>query len=153
MIAIRKILHPTDFSDYANNALPYVIEFARKFGAQVVLTHVVPVPTYSGSYEIAVDMTTLNETLEQSAREKMSALVAKFEAEQLSVISEIRLGAAFVEVIDVARKQNVDLIILATHGWGALKHMLLGSTAERVVRKAPCPVLTVRSPEHEFVHP
>lgn len=153
MIDIKKILFPTDFSEYANGALAYVAEFARKFGAQIVLVHVVPVPTYTGGYEIAVDMTTLNESMEAAARERMKGLIAKLEAESLSVVSEIRLGAAFVEIIDAARTHQVDLIILATHGWGAFKHVLLGSTAERVVRKAPCPVLTVRSPEHEFVHP
>ena len=63
------------------------------------------------------------------------------------------VGTAFVEIVRAAREKNVDLIIMATHGWGPFKHMLLGSTAEKVVRKARCPVLTVRSPEHEFVHP
>ncbi|MBI1784146.1 universal stress protein, partial [Candidatus Sumerlaeota bacterium] len=74
-------------------------------------------------------------------------------AEGIESQSCIEFGNSFVEIIAVAKRENADLIIMGTHGLGAFKHLLLGSTAERVVRKAPCPVLTVRNPEHEFIHP
>ena len=67
--------------------------------------------------------------------------------------AEVREGSPFYEIIRYAKEQDVDLIIMGTHGRGGLVHVLLGSVAEKVVRKSPCPVLTVRHPEHEFVHP
>jgi len=63
------------------------------------------------------------------------------------------VGSPFVEIVRYARTHDIDLVIMGTHGRGPIAHMLMGSTAERVVRKAPCPVLTVKHPEHEFVMP
>ena len=62
-------------------------------------------------------------------------------------------GSPFLEIIQYAKENNVDLIVMGTHGHSGLVHVLLGSVTERVVRKAPCPVLTIRHPEHEFIHP
>jgi nucleotide-binding universal stress UspA family protein len=73
--------------------------------------------------------------------------------ENLTVVREIRQGSPFLEIIRYAKENNIDLIVLGTHGRSGLAHVLLGSVAERVVRIAPCPVLTVRHPEHEFVMP
>ncbi len=82
----------------------------------------------------------------------------KFAAEHLAdagfpVMTEVQMGRPFIEIIRYAREKKIDLIVLGTHGRSGLKHVLLGSVAERVVRKAPCPVLTIRHPEHEFVMP
>ena len=151
MIDIKKILHPTDFSDYGAAALPYVREFARKFGAKVTLLHVVAVPVYAASYEIAVDLTSMRDALFEGAGKKLAEFEAQFKADGIPVETRVEIGTSFVEIIAAAERDKTDLIILATHGLGAIKHMLLGSTAERVVRKAPCPVLTIRHPEHEFV--
>ena len=153
MIEIRKIVYPTDFSDYAAYALPYVEEFAKKFGAKVILTHVIAVPVYAATYEIAVDMTSLREAIQEAAVKKLGEIADQLRAAGIEVQAAVELGNSFVEIISVARREKADLIIIATHGLGALKNLLLGSTAERVVRKAPCPVLTIRHPEHEFVHP
>lgn len=153
MIRMKKIVFPTDFSEYSAHALPYALEFARQFGAAIHAVHVITTPTYAASYEIAIDMTTLRDTLEESARARMVELEAKLRESGVAFTTEIRFGMPFLEVLESARDQAADLIILATHGWGPLKHMLLGSTAERIVRKARCPVLTVRHPEHEFVVP
>ncbi len=153
MIEIRRILYPTDFSEYAKHALPYVVELAKKFGAKVSLIHVVSVPTYAASYEIAVDLTSLREAMEDSAKKQMDQLVAQLAKDGVAAEGSVEIGTGFVEIIAAAKKTDADLIVMATHGWGAIKHMLMGSTAEKVVRKAPCPVLTVRKPEHEFVHP
>ena len=153
MLEIKKILWPTDFSDYSEHARPYVIELAKKFGAQVTILHVVTAPTYAVSYEIAIDYTTVRDELQKAAEKRMAAAVESISREGIQVDSIIDNGNGFIEIIHHAREKKFDLIILATHGWGVLKHVLLGSTAERVVRKAPCPVLTIRNPEHEFVHP
>ena len=73
--------------------------------------------------------------------------------ERFSVHPEVREGTPFAEIVRCARDKDIDLIVMGTHGHTGLAHMLLGSVTEKVVRKAPCPVLTVRHPEHEFVHP
>jgi len=151
MIDIKKILHPTDFSDNADAALPYVKEFAKKFGAKVSLVHVVAVPVYAASYEISVDLTSMRDALFDGAKKKLAELEAQLKAEGIAVESFVEIGTSYVEIITTAEREKVDMIVLATHGLGGLKHMLLGSTAERVVRKAPCPVLTIHHPEHEFV--
>ena len=67
--------------------------------------------------------------------------------------TEVGVRAPFTEIIRFAKDKDIDLIVMGTHGHTGLAHVLLGSVAEKVVRKAPCPVLTVRHPEHEFVHP
>lgn len=153
MITLKKILFPTDFSEYADNALPYALELARKFEARVTLVHVLSPPTYAVSPEFAVDLTAIQNNMQQTAEKKMGELAARFTEGGVQVESVIQIGSAFAEIIGTARAHDVDLIVMATHGYGAVRHLLLGSTAEKVVRKAPCPVLTVRHPEHEFVHP
>lgn len=153
MIDLKTILYPTDFSDYSRHALPYVTEFARRFDAEIIVQHTIGVPAYAGAYEIAIDVTTLRESILKDARAKLTAMTAELQKEGLRVTGELAEGAAFVEIVRVARERNASLIIIPTHGWGVLKHVLLGSTAEKVVRKAPCPVLTLRHPEHEFIHP
>ncbi len=153
MIDLKLILYPTDFSEYAGHARPYVVDLARKFGSQVIVLHVVPAPTYVVSYEIAVDTTTLDEEMRRSARKRLLAIAEELAGEGLQADTIVEVGSPFVEIVRTARSRKVDLIVMATHGWGVIKHMFLGSTAELVVRKAPCPVLTVRHPSHEFVRP
>ena len=83
----------------------------------------------------------------------MEAKAAELDAPQIEIATHLTIGTPFVDIVAMARRCDIDLIILATHGRGAIKQILLGSTAERVVRKAPCPVLTIKHPEHEFVLP
>ncbi|HYV36929.1 MAG TPA: universal stress protein [Gemmataceae bacterium] len=154
MIDLHRILVPTDFSQQSHNALKYAAAFADKFGAELYLLHVVQdlslfLPdAISGTppYLPPADqmMTVVRESLDRLAREQLASL---------KVHCLVREGPPFVEIITCARENDIDLIIMGTHGRGILAHMLMGSVAEKVVRKAPCPVLTVRDPEHEFVHP
>ena len=153
MIELKTILYPTDFSENADHARPYVVDFAKRFQAKVVLLHAVPPPTYAPAYELPIDLKQMDERIQEAAREKIEKLQVQISGEGIETETVVDVGSAFVEIIRNARERNVDLIILSTHGYGAVKHLLLGSTAERVVRKAPCPVLTIRHPEHEFVHP
>ena len=153
MIDLKHILFPTDFSDYANHARPYAVELAKKFGAKVTIIHVIAAPTYAVSYEIAVDVSLLHEEIQKGAEKRIRELAESMRAEGIEISTIVEVGSGFPEIIRAARDGEAGLIVMATHGWGAVKHLLLGSTAERIVRKAPCPVLTVRDPEHEFVHP
>jgi len=153
MIELKKILYPTDFSDYASHALSYVLELAKKFDAEVLIIHVTCGSVFPVTYSIGVDFGDLDLQIQKAAKNHMRKIEERIGAEGVKVSSELKAGEPFPEIVRCARRKVVDLIIMATHGHGAIKHMFLGSTAEKVVRKAPCPVLTIRHPEHEFVHP
>jgi nucleotide-binding universal stress UspA family protein len=95
----------------------------------------------------------LREEIERGVAEEMKGALPENSGRGLEVIHLTRHGRPHEEIVGVAREMDVDLIVMGTHGRSGLSHILLGSTAERVVRNAPCPVLTVRHPEHEFVMP
>ena len=152
MITIKRILVPTDFSDQGKTALMYAVAFADQFGAAVDLLHVMEaVPP--GALLSYISLDELKKSVRTDAEKQMEELHTEWEDYAFPVQRLIVEGHPFVEIIKHAKDSNADMIIMGTHGRGAIAHMLLGSVAERVVRKAPCPVLTVRHPEHEFVHP
>lgn len=154
MISITKIMMADDFSEHSDVALQYAAEFAKAFDAEVLVCHVVEsasllseVPPSGEGYFPP----NLVELQSKAAREQCEKRLAESGIARSSI--HIREGKPFVEIVRLAKEQDVDLVILGTHGRGAVAHMLLGSVAEKVVRKAPCPVLTVREGEHEFVMP
>jgi len=154
MIAIQKILVADDFSEHSDVALQYATEFHRAFEAEVLLCHVVEGATVLSHVPPGGEgyfPPNLTELQEKSAREQLEKRLSASGITNGSI--HIPVGTAFVEIVQLARKEEVDLIIIGTHGRGAIAHMLLGSVAEKVVRKAPCPVLTVHKGEHEFVMP
>jgi nucleotide-binding universal stress UspA family protein len=154
MIKLQRILVPTDFSDPAANALRYGMAFAETFRATLYLLHVVVdpfiLPPAGEGYFPPPD---LPQQLEERARAQLATLVPEAWRQQHPVNVAIAHGTPFVEIVRYARQEAIDLIVMGTHGRGPIAHMLLGSVAERVIRKAPCPVLTVRPEEHEFVMP
>lgn len=152
MITIKRILVPTDFSDQGKTALMYAVAFADQFGAAVDLLHVMEtVPP--GALLSYISLNDLKKSMHEEAEKHLEELTSKWQDYAFPVKKIIVEGHPFVEIIKHAKDSNADMIIMGTHGRGAIAHMLLGSVAEKVVRKAPCPVLTVRHPEHEFVHP
>ncbi|HIK94626.1 MAG TPA: universal stress protein [Planctomycetes bacterium] len=152
MINIKRILVPTDFSEPGKTALIYAVAFADQFGAAVDLMHVIePVP--AGALMSYQPLEELKQILRDDAKTQMEKLHAEWEDYAFPVNRIVAEGHPFVEIIRRAKDSDADLIVMGTHGRGAIAHMLLGSVAEKVVRKASCPVLTVRHPEHEFVHP
>jgi nucleotide-binding universal stress UspA family protein len=151
MIAIKKILVPIDFSECSDAALRYGRELAATFGAAVHLLHVIQNP-YSQGWVTEGFAAPLGDVLtqwENQARDRMTESLHETERETVTVAT--RIGPAFLAIVDYAQQQEIDLIVIGTHGRGPLGHALLGSVAERVVRKAGCPVLTVHHPQHEFV--
>ena len=151
MIQIRRILMPTDLSDHAEYALKYPRELASSYGAALHLLHVIEL-NWLGTY---VDLPKeIDDALPQYQREKEIRLNAMArEIEGLDVHVKVAKGVPYVAIVRYARAQDIDLIVLATHGRTGLSHALVGSVAEKVVQMAPCPVLTVKHPEHEFVLP
>ncbi len=155
MIKIEKILFPTDFSEHSEHAFSYALSFAKEYGARIVMLHVVEDVQYlANAYMFDVPMMPSFADMEQSRLKEMSEFIER-EVDDPSVVIEksVRHGRPFLEIIQAARDEEVDLIVTATHGRGGIEHVLFGSTAEKVVRKAPCPVLSIRTPGHDFVMP
>lgn len=145
MTRIRRILCPTDFSPTARHAADLAVEMAQKFGAELVLLHVIPDMSYPlRSFGAVSAFPNLREEIHKRAQEELAELVAALKSPQ-KVTTDLRDGAAHVAILDCAKEKACDMIVIGTHGHQGLKHMLLGSTAEKVVRTAECPVLTVRS--------
>jgi len=152
MIALRKILVATDFSEAADAALAYGRALARTFGARLHVLHVVDdMYLRLGGDAYAAVLPELQQDVEKQARERLDELLVDDDPTPLPTDAIVRAGAAAPEIVKYARDAEIDLVVVATHGRGAVAHLLMGSVAERVVRTAPCPVLTVRHPEHEFV--
>ncbi len=152
MIKLARILVPTDFSDSARHALSYGMSFALEYEAELVLLHVVE--TVAAPYAsdlFPVPMAEVFEEMSSYAREELDKLAAEARGRGVRVRSLVAQGKPSVEIIRAAREENADMIVLGTHGKGVLDQALFGSTTERVVRKAPCPVLSVRPTAHDFV--
>ena len=158
MALLSKILLATDFSDDSVNARRYAEELARKFSAEIIVFHVDQplAPVMVGELGPAFDVSAMTQIAEEqrlAAQRELDRLVAELRAAEIKARSLLRVGAPFVEIIQAARSEAVDLIVLGTHGRTGLAHVLLGSVAERVVQKAGCAVLTVRHPDRRFQHP
>ncbi len=154
MIAIRHILVATDFGEAADAALTYGRELAGRFDATLHVLHVAEnvYITAFGAETYAAIAPDLQREIEESAHTRLLELVADANGPKTVPVVMTSSAPAYA-IIDYAREHEVDLIIMGTHGRGAFQHLLMGSVAERVVRLAPCPVLTVRHPERDFVHP
>ena len=156
MPEIKKILMATDFSENSRWALTYALSFAKKYDAKLYILHVIQQPTYPlGMYaEISFDaMDKFNRNLSEATEREMKTLceteLEGFQNYESIIVS----GAPFLEIIRTAKEKEADLIVVGTHGRTGLDHVLFGSTAEKVVRKAPCPVVSVRLPGKTFQMP
>jgi nucleotide-binding universal stress UspA family protein len=146
MTRIQRIVCPTDFSPTAAKAVDYAADLARSLGAELVLLHVIPDLNYPiRGLGMAAAFPHLREEVHARANEQLGALPAKL-GQGLVVKTEVRDGAPHDVILAAAKDHGADLIVMGTHGYTGLKHALLGSAAERVVRLATCPVLTVRHP-------
>lgn len=152
-IELKKICVCTDFSEPALRAFDYGLTFARNFGAELHLVHVIEdiIPTVPEPGISLLPTQEIMTGLRQGSTEAMNKLLKSRDVAGVTVKEVIREGVPFREVEVYAKDQQIDLIIVGTHGRTGLTHLLLGSVAERVVRSAPCPVLTVHSKEREFV--
>lgn len=148
---LKTILVPVDFSDFSAKAVKYAACFAKQFGATLTLVHVVEPIRYPESVLIPPEMEEANLDRIKLARSSLKDFVKRHVPASVGSETLTRLGHPFLEITTAAKDLDADLIVIATHGHAGIKHLLLGSTAERVVRLAPCPVLTVRENEREFV--
>jgi nucleotide-binding universal stress UspA family protein len=149
---LKRILVPIDFSEHSKNALKYAVPFAKQFKAEIILVYVVEPTIYPADFSFGqFGFPNAEEEFRAKGEEELAALVAQEIRKEVKARRQVRTGKAFVEILKVAHEEEVDLIIIATHGHSDVEHMLFGSTAEKVVRKAPCPVLSLRPDEREFV--
>lgn len=155
MIALKHVLVATDFSDASSAALEYGRQFARTFGATLHVIHVVEnVMARFAADAYPVMVPDLQRDLDESGEERLRAALTSEDFSQLHAVPAIRTSASPASaIVQYAKDAKIDLIIMGTHGRGAVAHLLVGSVAERVVRTAACPVLTVRHPEREFIAP
>jgi nucleotide-binding universal stress UspA family protein len=156
MIALKRILVATDFGEAAEVALNYGREFARMFGASLEVLHVGDnvVARGLGADGFTVDYSDLQRDLETAARKRLDALLDEEDRTMLKAKPVLLISASpALAIAQYAEESRADLIVMGTHGRGGVAHLLMGSVAERVVRIAPCPVMTVHHPEREFVLP
>jgi len=155
MIKIDKILFPTDFSEHSEYALSYALSFAKEYGAKLHVLHVIEDVQYlANAYMFDVPVMPSFADIEQSRLKEMQEFIERVITDPtIEIEKTIKRGRPFIEIIQTAREEDVDLIVIATHGRSGLEHVLFGSVAEKVVRKAPCPVLSIRRPGHEFTMP
>ena len=151
ILHLKKILVPTDFSPASKKAFSYALRLAEQLGSELTLLHVLepetPVTLAGRSAAAAFsegDLADMEKSLRALADQAAGSGVA-------GAKSIVRTGVATHEIIEAAKELDVDLIVIATHGFTAWKHFAIGSTAERVARAAPCPVLVVREKEHDFI--
>ena len=146
---IKKVLCPVDFSETSDLALLYAISLARAFGAELDVLHVVapPVTSLPGEHFLGDFVQADMEALASACRERVDHLLKEAPyAEKIKVNPSVVCGIPYLEIIRVAGETQADLLVMGTHGRSGIEHLLIGSVAERVVRKAPCPVLTVKKP-------
>ncbi|TXT33637.1 MAG: UspA domain-containing protein [Planctomycetota bacterium] len=146
MLKVQKILCPTDFSEFGEHALRYACELAEKFQAEVHLLNVLQ--DYDaiapGTGETFAPFTEWLPELRKQSEEQLAKLPGPEWTGKLRVLRTTSVGAPVDEITKYAKAHQIDLIVQGTHGRRGVKHMLLGSVAENIVRYAPCPVLTVR---------
>ena len=148
ILKLKSILVPIDFSKISQKALEYAVPIAKQFGAKITLLHAIEPPPYS------VDLTyvPMGEVFPIGpVKKELDALAKNTIGPEFLKEALVRVGTAFEVITNVARDCKADLIVITTHGHTGLKHVFMGSTAEQVVRHAPCPVFVVRQCEHQFI--
>jgi universal stress protein A len=156
MLAIKNILVATDFGAASDAALRYGRALAARFGARLHVLHVTENSylTAASAYGYVSIPPGIQMEIEAAAAKQTDGLLTDEERRTHQAIAvTITAGSPSAAIVDYARRHDIDLAVLGTHGRGALSHLLMGSVAERVVRTAPCPVLTVRDHQHDFVLP
>ena len=147
----KKILITTDFSDYSFYAIPYAVELAEKFKARLTLMHVIePIITPADFAWGGYNVTELENKTREYAEENLQKALRDRIPEGMKAEVSLAFGNPFKEVVQFAKDENFDLIVISTHGLTGLSHIIFGSTTEKIVRKSPVPVLTIRHPEHKF---
>jgi nucleotide-binding universal stress UspA family protein len=142
---IQRILAPTDFSELSKQGLTSALELAEAFGAKLLLLHVVEPPPYPVEGLVPSQVgTTLLDDLERQAGKDLAQMLSETPGSKVEVKRRVVVGIPYRKIIEVAEEEKSDLIVMTTHGRTGLSHLVMGSVSEKIVRTAPCPVLTIR---------
>jgi nucleotide-binding universal stress UspA family protein len=151
---IKTILFPTDFSNGARAAMDHATSLAKDYQAKLILLYVIQDISIAEWYiPSSISVSDLVEDMQKSAWQEMDKWIGEVSKQVKDPEKMVVRGVPFVEIIRIAKERKADLIVIGTHGRTGIDHMLFGSTAEKVVRKASCPVLTVRIAGREFKMP
>lgn len=140
----KKILYPIDFSEYTEEITSYAVSIAKKYDSELHLLHVIPNLNYFTPYESFLtpeNLVAIEKNIEKEIEKDFDKVAKKID---IPVRKIIKSGVTFVEIIDYIKEEGIDLVVMGTHGRSGIEHILIGSVAEKVVRKSPCPVLTIR---------
>lgn len=154
MLPVRRILVTTDFSDTSLEAYPVAVELASHFGSELVMVHVLPldaptpwdIPPYADFGLAALPIPEYETQVKDEVERRLANAAAKGAPAGMKVRTLVGRGDAAAEVARLALAEKIDLIVLATHGWTGWRHLVFGSVAEKILREAPCPVLSIRKP-------
>ncbi len=149
----KKIVCPIDFSEFTNEIVAYAAGIAKKFNAELHLLHIIPNLNYFTPYESFLtpeNLVAIENNINTEVERDFDKIIKGID---IQVKKITRTGITFVEIIDYVKTEGIDLIVMGTHGRSGIEHILIGSVAEKVVRKAPCPVLTVRPKGKTFQMP
>jgi universal stress protein A len=145
-----KVLHPTDFSDCASEALTKAVDLVQKLGGEVVLLQVlIETPLYGEGMLGMPNVQSIYDAQRKWAEETLEARVGELRTRGIEASWRVQTGVPVEEIVQMAARERADMIVMGTHGRTGLNRALLGSVAERVIRLAPCPVLTVRQSKAE----
>lgn len=149
----KKIVCPVDFSEFTDEIVAYAVSIAKKFDAELHLFHVIPNLNYFTPYESFLtpeNLVAIEKNIGAEVDGDFNKVIKKID---IPVKKITKTGVTFVEIIDYVKAEGIDLIVMGTHGRSGIEHILIGSVAEKVVRKAPCPVLTIRPKNKSFEMP
>jgi universal stress protein A len=142
---IQRILAPTDFSELSKQGLTSALELAETFGAKLLLLHVVEPPTYPIEGIMPSHLgTTMLDDLERQASRDLAPMLSETHGSIVEVTRRVVAGIPYRKIVEVAEEEKSDLIVMTTHGRTGFSHLVMGSVTEKIVRTAPCPVLTIR---------
>lgn len=153
-VSPKRVLWPTDFSELAMHGGRYARGFCEQFDAQLHIVHVVPPPLspdVSLVVSAEVPVTITEPELVEAAQNALDRLIAEQLGGDESIVTKVLFGNAWTSICQYAQDNDIDLIVVTTHGRSGLLHVLIGSTTERIVHHAPCPVLTIKHPQKDFV--
>lgn len=154
MALFKKVLFPTDFSESASEVFKYALSIAEKHGSKIDIIHIIQEPVeMMDVYLPHISYDVLGKEMEEASRKNMKKFCDENIKGKADFEIHIRKGTPFVEIICAARELGDDVIVMGTHGRSGIDHVLFGSTAEKVVRKSPVPVLTVRCDNRDFKMP
>jgi len=149
----KKIVCPIDFSEFTDEIVKYAVNITKKFNAELHLIHIIPNLNYFTPYESFLtpeNLVAIEKNIEKEVEKDFEKVTKDIDMPLKKIV---KTGVTFVEIIDYIKEEDIDLVVMGTHGRSGIEHILIGSVAEKVVRKSPCPVLTIRPRGRKFSMP